>query len=290
MKGTDSWRVPPKQHQPRSRPCRGVSLAARQQQPPRPQPRSPRPLPRLPIAQPPPRRLPLPNLARTSYARGWRSWSAPTRRSAPKAERPTAPQRWLPRASPSWRTRWRGSKNQRRHHDHRQQHPRLPNAVRSRPRRFAASGSAAASIRVMSCLRALRSKRLPHWTRKRQRRWRIWKSILKQSERMVFRRRSSPRLDLAWRTAFRLGFPFARLWWRLSHPDHEGALVAVYVGPDLLLVRSSYRTEWNLPGGSVRSVETPKAAARRELAEEIGFAASALVQAGVIGGIWDGRH
>jgi 8-oxo-dGTP diphosphatase len=107
---------------------------------------------------------------------------------------------------------------------------------------------------------------------------------------MAFRRRSSPRLDLAWRTAFRLGFPFARLWWQLSHPDHEGALVAVYVGPDLLLVRSSYRTEWNLPGGSVRSVETPKAAARRELAEEIGLAASALVQAGVISGFWDGRR
>jgi len=62
---------------------------------------------------------------------------------------------------------------------------------------------------------------------------------------MVFRRRSSPLLDLAWRTAFRVGFPLARLWWRLSHPDHEGALVAVYIGSDLLLVRSSYhRPSW----------------------------------------------
>ena len=100
----------------------------------------------------------------------------------------------------------------------------------------------------------------------------------------------SPSLDRVWRMAFRLGFPLARLWWRLSRPNHVGALVAVYVGADLLLVRSSYRTEWNLPGGGVGSAETPKAAARRELAEEIGLAAPALVEAGVVSGIWDGRR
>jgi 8-oxo-dGTP diphosphatase len=107
---------------------------------------------------------------------------------------------------------------------------------------------------------------------------------------MAFWRRLSRRLDLTWQTVFRLGFPVAWLWWRLSRPDHEGALVAVYVGPDLLLVRSSHRTEWSFPGGGVRSAETPKAAARRELAEDIGLAAPALVEAGVINGFWDGRR
>jgi len=67
-------------------------------------------------------------------------------------------------------------------------------------------------------------------------------------------------------------------------------LVAVYVGADLLLVRSSYRTAWNLPGGGVRSAETPDAAARRELAEEIGLAAPAITGVGVFTGIWDGRR
>jgi 8-oxo-dGTP diphosphatase len=97
-------------------------------------------------------------------------------------------------------------------------------------------------------------------------------------------------LDLACRTAFRLGFPLARIWWQLARPRHEGALVAVHVGPALLLVRSSYRVGWHLPGGGVRRGEMPEAAARRELAEEIGLVASALLPAGVICGIWDGRR
>ena len=67
--------------------------------------------------------------------------------------------------------------------------------------------------------------------------------------------------------------------------------MAIYVGPALLLVRSSYRTAWNFPGGSIRHGEMPEVAARRELVEEIGLQPAApLLSVGEISGIWDGRR
>ena len=97
-------------------------------------------------------------------------------------------------------------------------------------------------------------------------------------------------LDSAWRLAFRLGFPLARVWWRLWRTRHEGAVVAVRVDRALLLVSCSYRAEWGFPGGGIKRGETPDAAARRELAEEIGLVAPQLLPAGEVSGIWDGRR
>jgi 8-oxo-dGTP diphosphatase len=45
-----------------------------------------------------------------------------------------------------------------------------------------------------------------------------------------------------------------------------------------------------LPGGGIKHSETPEAAARRELAEEIGLETRALIPAGVACGMWDGRR
>jgi 8-oxo-dGTP pyrophosphatase MutT (NUDIX family) len=97
--------------------------------------------------------------------------------------------------------------------------------------------------------------------------------------------------DIAWQIAFRLGFPLARIWWRLRRRRHEGALVAIHVGQSLLLLRSSYRAAWNFPGGTVRQGETPELAVRRELAEEIGLVTDVPLQSvGEVGGVWDGRR
>jgi 8-oxo-dGTP diphosphatase len=98
-------------------------------------------------------------------------------------------------------------------------------------------------------------------------------------------------VDRAYQTAYRLGFPLAKVWWRVRRPSHQGALAAVHVGPALLLLRSSYRSAWNFPGGSVRPDETAEQAVRRELLEEIGLQpAELLLPAGEAGGIWDGRR
>jgi 8-oxo-dGTP diphosphatase len=98
-------------------------------------------------------------------------------------------------------------------------------------------------------------------------------------------------VDTAWQIVFRLGFPLARIWWRLRRVRHEGALVAIHVDQSLLLLRSSYRSAWNFPGGSVRQGETPVVSARRELAEEIGLVPNApLHLVGEACGVWDGRR
>jgi 8-oxo-dGTP diphosphatase len=97
--------------------------------------------------------------------------------------------------------------------------------------------------------------------------------------------------DVAWQIVFRLGFPVARGWWRLRRARHVGALLAIHVGQSLLLLRCSYRSAWNFPGGEVRQGEAPEDSVRRELAEEIGLVVDAPLQlAGEVRGVWDGRR
>ncbi len=99
-------------------------------------------------------------------------------------------------------------------------------------------------------------------------------------------------IDHLWRTAYRIAYPLARIWWRLRHPHYRGVLVAVYVDDALLLLRSSYRSAWNLPGGGVQTGENLRTAAIRELREETGIVAalSSLQPAGIEIGLWNGRN
>ncbi len=81
-------------------------------------------------------------------------------------------------------------------------------------------------------------------------------------------------LDYGYRLAYRIGFVTARTWWFMRRPRHEGALVAVWVGDRVLVVRQSYRQTLCFPGGGVKQGEAPVVAAMRELLEEIGLTVS----------------
>ena len=77
--------------------------------------------------------------------------------------------------------------------------------------------------------------------------------------------------DHGFRLAYRLGFRLLLLWWFLRRPDHAGALVAVWQGGRILMLKHSYRRALHFPGGGLGRGEAPRAGAARELAEETGI-------------------
>jgi 8-oxo-dGTP pyrophosphatase MutT (NUDIX family) len=74
-----------------------------------------------------------------------------------------------------------------------------------------------------------------------------------------------------WRTVFRLGYPCARVVWRVTGKPGRGSAIAVWHEGRLLCVRESYRPGLGLPGGGLRPGEAPVEGARRELFEEVGL-------------------
>jgi 8-oxo-dGTP pyrophosphatase MutT (NUDIX family) len=63
-----------------------------------------------------------------------------------------------------------------------------------------------------------------------------------------------------------------RAWWFAARPATRGVHAAAFTDAgNVILVRHSYAPGWRLPGGGVKSRETPEAAALRELEEEIGL-------------------
>ena len=98
--------------------------------------------------------------------------------------------------------------------------------------------------------------------------------------------------DPLWRLGYRLAHRCLLAWWRLRRPRAEGAGVAVWREGRLLVVRNSYRgTLLDLPGGGVVAGETPRAAAARELREEVGIevAPATLREVGRLGFTFEHR-
>ena len=73
------------------------------------------------------------------------------------------------------------------------------------------------------------------------------------------------------RVFYRAAYLAARVWWFVRRPQTSGSLVALWCDERLLLVRTSYRPLYSLPGGFKKPRETSLAAAERELLEELGI-------------------
>ncbi len=77
----------------------------------------------------------------------------------------------------------------------------------------------------------------------------------------------------------RFAFAVQKRLWRLLRPHTRGVKVMLFNAQnELLLIRNSYgRSDlFVLPGGGVRPFETPEAAARREVREELGCSVERL--------------
>jgi 8-oxo-dGTP diphosphatase len=98
-------------------------------------------------------------------------------------------------------------------------------------------------------------------------------------------------IDRLWQLGYALAYRLLRLWWRVRRPAHRGALVAVWHEGEILVLRSSYRPGWSLPGGGIARGESPRQAAAREIREEIGLAVAPekLHEAQAVELIWEHR-
>jgi 8-oxo-dGTP diphosphatase len=99
------------------------------------------------------------------------------------------------------------------------------------------------------------------------------------------------RWDRLLRLGYRGAFQALRLYWGLVHPETHGALVALWHRGEVLLVQNSYLAFRSLPGGSIKRGESARAAAVRELREEVGIDARPedLVQVVDVRHAWIGK-
>jgi 8-oxo-dGTP diphosphatase len=78
-------------------------------------------------------------------------------------------------------------------------------------------------------------------------------------------------VDRAFQLGYQIAYRLMRAYWKVRRPVTHGALVAIWNAGEVLLVRNSYVPYYSAPGGYVRPGEEARAAAVRELREEVGI-------------------
>ncbi len=87
-------------------------------------------------------------------------------------------------------------------------------------------------------------------------------------------KRSEPTLlDRGFQLAYVCAYRAMRTYWKVRRPTTHGTLIALWNRDEVLLVRNSYVPYYCLPGGYLQRGETARAAAVRELHEEVGITA-----------------
>jgi ADP-ribose pyrophosphatase YjhB (NUDIX family) len=105
-----------------------------------------------------------------------------------------------------------------------------------------------------------------------------WPPLVRR-ETMVHAQSSAPLMVRPGPSVLRLVYAVQKQLWRLLRPRTRGVKVMLFNAKnELLLIRNSYgRSDlFVLPGGGVRPFESPEAAARREVHEELGCGVEGL--------------
>jgi argininosuccinate lyase len=93
------------------------------------------------------------------------------------------------------------------------------------------------------------------------------------------------------RLAYRAAFRVLQLSWLLRRPSKLGVKCRLTHQGRILLVRHTYgHRAWDLPGGAIKRNEAPRAAAQREMLEELGVTSDQWTQAGSVRGVVNHRR